>query len=72
MMSDRTVFGHPIRESTTRLFHPQKISLEDFECFVSTNIRPFYKNLISNGSKERFIEEWFEIFMAWCEVEEER
>lgn len=71
-MSDRTIFGHPIRKETTELFYPEKINLEDFQCFVSTNIFPFYKNLSSSEFKEKFIEEWFEIFMAWCEVEEER
>lgn len=72
-MSDRRVFNHPIRESTTLAFYPEKFSLDEFRDFVKENIDPYHKNLsLPNFPKEMFIEEWFESFMAWCEVEEER
>lgn len=72
-MSKRTIFNLPIRESTTLEFYPNKITLEEFTEFVKQSIDPYYKNLsLPNFPKEMFIEEWFESFMAWCEVEEER
>lgn len=72
-MSSRRIFNHPIRESTTLEFYPNKLSLDEFRDFVKESIGPYHENLSRpNFPKEMFIEEWFESFMAWCEVEEER
>lgn len=69
----RTIFGHPIRESTTLEIYPEKLSLDQFKEFVEDSILFYHRNLSKpNAPKEMFIEEWFESFAAWCEVEEER
>jgi hypothetical protein len=71
-MSDRKIFGHPIRKDTTEKFYPERISLEDFveimkgvECYAHN-----MKHL--HCTKYRYVEEWLECFAAWSEIEEER
>jgi len=70
--SDRRVFNHPIRESTTLEFYPDKFSLEEFKEFIKSSIEPYCQNMKHIGINEFYIEEWFESFMCWNEVEEER
>lgn len=67
----RTLFGHPIREETTGSFYREKISLEQFCEDLRRHIDPFEKNLlqIEVFKTERYIEEWFETFGAWNEIE---
>lgn len=70
----RTLFGCPIRKDTTELFFPYKISLDEFIEYIR-NVDGFAENLRRLGSKyteDRFIEEWAETYLAYCEIEEER
>lgn len=73
-MTDRTIFGKPIRKSTTELFYPYKISLEEF-VKVMKGVDGYANNMRNLGHqacKSRYVEEWFESFGAWSEIEEER
>jgi hypothetical protein len=67
----RTLFGHPIREETTASFFPQKMSIEEFCENILNNKDAFVDNMKSIFPNEkRFVEEWFETFGAWNEIEE--
>jgi hypothetical protein len=69
----RTIFGQPTRECTTNSFYPDKINLYDFKYEIESSIVPFIKNMEDIGiTKERYIEEWSELFLSWMEIEEER
>lgn len=70
----RILFGKPIRKETTEIFFSEKISLEDFRKYVSQSVNPFCDNMSTLGGKsleDKFIEEWFEQFLCWNEVETE-
>ena len=73
-MTDRTLFGKPIREATTAAFYPSKLTIDQFVKLVKLNIEPFAKNMKALGSPaadDSFVELWFEALMAWSEVENE-
>lgn len=69
----RTLYGKSIRKSTTEMFYPHTISLDRFVGIVkgvdtfATNM----KNLGRPAKSAKFVEEWFEMFMAWSEVEQD-
>lgn len=72
---NRLIFGHPIRQETTKQFYPSKITLEEFINEVRGSLEPFMRNMqhLKGGALEdKYIEEWTEQFLAWCEIEEER
>jgi choline-glycine betaine transporter len=74
-MIERKLFGHPIRNETTRSFYPHKLTLEQFCEEIKGSVEPFQENMIGLGGvaqEEKYIEEWTEQFLAWCEIEEER
>lgn len=71
---NRTLFNKPIRQETTAWIYPHRINLAAFHEFVKDNIDGFQTNIQKLGSPatdEKFIEQWFEMFMAWSEVETE-
>lgn len=75
MSEERKIFGQPIREETTKVFFPRKMDLKEFISHI--NPAGFYNNLIQFKEndpifKEKYIEEWTELFLAWSEIEEER
>lgn len=75
MNKERTIFGWPIRKCTTEAFYPDKTTLDDFVEQTKKGLDGFRTNMINLGEKAsspKFIEDWFETFMAWSEVEEER
>lgn len=68
----RKLFNKPIRQETTEMFYPNKMSLEEFRDKIFESIELFYKNLSTlNKTDDAFVEEWFETFLSWCEVEQE-
>jgi len=68
----RTLFNQPIRKDTTELFHQNKISLEEFASDVQNAIFPFTQNMKElRVDNPKHVEEWFEIFLSWQEVEPE-
>ena len=71
--NQRSMYGKPIREETTRIFYPHKISLSEFVERIRNSIDPFHKNLSDlDGFKDnKYIEEWFETMGAWMEIEPE-
>jgi hypothetical protein len=71
----RTLYGKPIRKDITDSFYPNKLSLDRFRACVNQAIDPFSRNMVHLGGKaaeEKYIEEWFEQFLSWMEVEQER
>lgn len=67
---NRTLFGQPIREETTGLFFPKEISLEEFCERILDNKEAFMKNMKTIcGNEQKFVEDWFETFAAWSEIE---
>jgi hypothetical protein len=73
----RLLYNKPIRKETTEEFFPHKISLDEFRERMSDNVENFYKNMntlntLSGIHKDdKFMEEWCEQFLSWCEVEQE-
>jgi hypothetical protein len=70
----RTLFDKPIRQSTTGSYYPNTISLEQF-VKVAKGVDTFAINMEALGrpaKSAKFVEEWFEMFLAWSEVEQER
>jgi hypothetical protein len=70
----RLLYNKPIRKETTEEFFPHKFSLDEFREEMSSNVENFYKNmntLAGTHTDDKFIEEWCEQFLAWCEVEQE-
>lgn len=68
----RKLFNLPIRKDTTALFHTDKISLDEFVSDIQNACYPFKNNLKELKIDEpKHIEEWFEIFLSWNEVEPE-
>lgn len=69
----RKIYGWPIRKSTTFSFYQQKISIDDFMDTIKKSIEPFGGNMKALKAKgPKFIEDWFETFGYWMEIEEER
>ena len=67
---NRTLFGQPIRQETTAFFFPKEISVEEFCEMILNNKEAFMKNMKTIfGDEQRFVEEWFETFAAWSEIE---
>lgn len=80
-MSDRTLFGHPIRAGTTGEFYPDKMTLAEFIKEMHASLDGFEANmrvLAKPGTEggwwagPQYIEVFAERFLAWCEIEEER
>jgi hypothetical protein len=70
-MSDkRYIFGHPIREETTAVFHPDKMTVDEFVDLIKGSMDEFAKNMkgIRKDALE-FPEEWLETMAAWMEIE---
>jgi hypothetical protein len=68
----RSFFGKPIRDVTEE-FHPEKLTLEEFQAEVVDAINPFVANMKNLGDvaeQLKHIEEWYEQFLAWSEVEQ--
>lgn len=69
---DRKLFGRPVRKTTTLGFYPNKLSLDEFIKCISKSLEPFRINMENlKNTKPRYIEDWYELFMAWSEVEQE-
>jgi hypothetical protein len=67
----RTFFDKPIREDTTALFYPEKITASQFGEILDAK-DAFLKNMESlTVPKEQYAEEWMETFCAWSEIEQE-
>lgn len=72
---ERRIFNHPIRKGITDEFYPDKFSLDQFKDQLKAAIDPFCENMKNLGgvaSEDQFIEQWYEQFLAWCDIEEER
>ena len=70
----RTLYEKNIRKETTEIFYPNKISLDEFVSLVKQNIDIFHSNmnrLSSQHTDPQFIEQWFEQYLNWCDVEQE-
>ncbi len=80
MDKPRTLFGHPIRESTTAAFYPAPMTLDQFLAAMRDNLNGFEANMRRatpendpHGWLEpKHIEHWTEMWLAWSEIEEER
>ena len=70
----RTLYGRPIRKSTTEEMYPDKMSIYEFKQDVIDNFDAFVENMEQNrfGQEGKYAEEWAEIFLSWSEIEEER
>jgi hypothetical protein len=72
----RTIFGLPIRKETTECMYSDKLSLLEFREFIKDNIESFTTEILNIrkdiGSSDKYIEDWCETFLAWCDIEEER
>jgi hypothetical protein len=67
---NRMFFGQPIREDTTAECYPTKISVDEFCEAILNNKEAFAENMKKLcPNDERFVEEWFETFAAWSEIE---
>lgn len=74
-MSERKIFGHPIRKGVTDEFYPDKMDINSFERHIMNSFSAYKQNMIGLGSPaidEKYIEEWFEQYLAWLDIEEER
>lgn len=70
----RTLYGKNIRKETTGNFHPNEMTLDEFVSFVKENADVFHSNmnrLTSQSTQAKFVEQWFEQYLSWCEVEQE-
>lgn len=69
----RTIYGQPIRQGTTGEFFPHKLSLKEFCNEIRQSIDPYEENMnmFDMKDKELFVEEWFQNFGAWMEIEQE-
>jgi hypothetical protein len=69
----RTLHGKPIRKGVTDELFPHKISLEDFERIVVGSFEAYRNNMkgIKGTAEDKYIEEWFEQFLAWHDVEQD-
>lgn len=67
--NERLIFGKPILY-TTELFYPEKINLEKFCNHILESISGYKENMDYLNSSEKYIEEWFESFGGWMEIEE--
>lgn len=77
MSEERKLFGQPIRKGITDDFHPSKLTLDEFVEFVKSHVDGFKKNMDMYPKEPKFhdpkyVESWFEMFMAWSEVEQDR
>jgi hypothetical protein len=69
----RTIFGKFIREGVTDCLYPHKYTCKEFEEEILESIEPYAANMrsLDNGAaNDKFIEGWFNQFMAWMDVEE--
>jgi len=72
-MSERRLFGRPIRPETTGEFFPYKLTLESFCERMKNNVDGFEKNMKNLGgvaSRAKYIERWTEQLLAWSEIEQ--
>ncbi len=75
----RLLFGKPIRQETTAEAYPSKITMLDFIEFMREDLDAFEADALTHGgigtrksTHEAYIEDWCEMFLGWCEIEEER
>jgi len=68
----RTFFDKPIRQDTTELFYPHKITVEEFVSRILNGGEDFAKNInkIQRIEKQQYPEYWMETFCAWSEIEQ--
>jgi hypothetical protein len=68
----RTFFGKPLRDITL-LYHPDKITIDEFMEEVQDGVEGYRNNLCTHdfGKESRHIEKWIESFLAWFEVEQD-
>lgn len=64
----RTFLGKQIT-ADSELLNPNQLLLDEFVEQLSKALKIFNENLKSVKS-EKFIEEWFEIFLAWLDVKQ--
>jgi len=70
----RTLYEKNIRKETTEHFYPNKMTLGEFITSVKEDIHIFHLNMNkmpSQATDEKFIEQWYEQYLSWCEVEQE-
>lgn len=67
----RKLYGKPIR-STTNFCYPDKLTLEEFVEQMN-HVETFARNMqkLKKGTDDRYIEEWFQLFANWSEIEQE-
>lgn len=68
----RTLFGNPIRVSTTQEMYPDKVTFGDFASGLREDLGAMEHEMEGFEGEVRYVEEWVETFLAWCEIEEER
>lgn len=61
------------RHDMSEIYHPDKITLKDFVEEIRESLAPFQTNLLHLGDEDQeyYIEEWFEIFARWTEIQSE-
>ncbi len=67
----RTLFDKPIRKCTTESFYPFKISIHDFGSILELDKDHEFLKLKYLQDEERYVEEWTETFLAFCEIEQQ-
>jgi len=66
----RTFFGKPLRD-VSETCHPEPLTLEEFKDEILAAIDPFITNMHAiHNTRPRHIEDWYETFLAWSEVEQ--
>ena len=76
----RKLYEQNIKKETTEIFYPNEMTLDEFVAFIKENIDTFHSNmnelskqqLSSQNTDSKFIEKWFEQYLNWCDVEQER
>lgn len=73
-MNTRRIFGRPIRQDTTGEFYPNKMTAEEFCEEFAASFQGFLANMksLNIDQKARYVEEWAEIWLGWCEVESDK
>lgn len=61
------------RHNMSEICHPDKITLGEFVADIRSSLKPFQINLsnLTDDGDERYIEEWFEVFARWTEIQSE-
>lgn len=68
----RTLYGKEIRKTITDEFYPKKMSLEEFRSVIIDSFEPYSQNMKGIGfDQPKYIEEWFEQYLDWLDIEQE-